>query len=117
MISRKFLEKMKENLLAQKQNLVKRAPQTADIDVDGDETDEIQGNLIIEIENQLNTRDLLKINQINDALRRINNNTYGVCEDCNDSIPEKRLSANPYFLTCVICAEEREVEQKQRKRS
>lgn len=117
MIKKKFLQQMRENLLTYKKELLIRASQVPDIDIDGDETDEIQGNLLIELANQLSSRDMIKINQINDALRRIDNNSYGVCEDCEDGIPEKRLLANPYFLTCVICAEERETEEKQRKRS
>jgi DnaK suppressor protein len=42
------------------------------------------------------------------ALEKMDNNEYGLCDDCGDEIPEKRLSINPYFLTCVGCAEERE---------
>lgn len=116
MINEEFLEKMRENLLAQKKELLIKTRQITDIDVDGDETDEIQGNLIIEIAKQLCNRDIIKINQINGALHRITASTYGVCEECQDDIPEKRLLANPYFMTCVICAEEKEMEGKQRRR-
>lgn len=107
---------MKENLLTQKKDLLIKASQKPDIDTDGDETDEIQANLLIELANQLSTRDIAKIKLIDDALHKIEKDTYGICESCEEDIPEKRLLANSCFLICVLCAEEKEAEEKQRKR-
>lgn len=115
-MNKNFLKKMKETLLTQKKELVNKSGQTIDIDTDGDEIDEIQGNLLLELHNQLNTRDITKVKSIDSALSRIENGTYGTCQDCEEDIPEKRLSSNPYFLTCVGCAEDREIEEKQRKK-
>jgi DnaK suppressor protein len=112
-----FLQKMKENLLSQKRDITLRSSQSTDIDTEGDETDEIQANMIMELVNRLSSRDNFRITRINDALQKIAANTYGLCEDCGENIPEKRLLANPHFLTCVACAEDRELEEKQRKRS
>ena len=117
MLNKTFLQKMKESLLSQKHILLAKSTQEQDIDTDGDEIDEIQGNMLIELNNQLNTRNNIKLAQIDDALERMDSNTYGICEDCDEAIPEKRLLANPYFLICVSCAEDREAEEKQRKRS
>jgi DnaK suppressor protein len=114
-INKVFLQKMKETLLSQKRELIIKSTRAVDIDTDGDETDEIQGNMLIELMNQLSTRDSSKLSQIEDALQRIEDSTYGLCQDCEDPIPNKRLLANPYFLTCVTCAEEREMEEKQRR--
>lgn len=107
-----FAQKMKENLLVQKQTLEAKSSQTVDIDVDGDEIDEIQGSLILDLATQLNTRDLAKLRLVESALQRIEDQTYGLCQDCENKIPEARLLANPHFLTCVSCAEEREREDK-----
>lgn len=106
-MKKRFLTKMKETLLSQKQSLLEKQTDMH-VDVDGDETDEIQGNMLLEISNQLNSRDLSKLSQIEDALRKIADNHYGICEDCGEDIPEGRLLINPYFLTCVFCAEGRE---------
>jgi DnaK suppressor protein len=116
MLSKAFLKKTKEKLLSERNELTEKSTQRPDIDTDGDETDEIQGNQLIELQNQLNTRNHNKLIQISDALKRIEDKTYGICQDCEDDIPEKRLSVNPHFLICVACAEEREKETK-RKRS
>jgi DnaK suppressor protein len=112
-----FIEKMKETLMAQKSAILVKSRQEHDIDSDGDETDEIQANQLIEMHNQLGTRDFIKLAEIDSALKRISESTYGICEDCEEPIPEKRLAVNPYFLTCVSCAEEREFEARQKKRS
>lgn len=116
MSSKTFLKKIKEKLLQERQDIVDRAKQRPDIDTDGDETDEIQGNLIIQMQNHLDTRDAAKLHQITEALNRIEEKNYGICQECEEEIPEKRLLANPYFTLCVACAEERETESKQRKR-
>ena len=116
MFSKTFLKKIKEQLLREREELSERPLQRADIDTDGDETDEVQGNMLIELENAFNSRKSKKLSQINDALQKITDKSYGVCQDCEEDIPEKRLSLNPYFTICVACAEEREAETKQRKR-
>ena len=38
------------------------------------------------------------------ALERIDQGTYGRCEECNTEIPEARLRALPYARYCVECA-------------
>jgi DnaK suppressor protein len=115
-MNKSFLKKMKETLLVQKQEILNQTTREIDVDTDGDETDEIQANILIGLTNQLNTRNAAKLLQIESALKRIEDKSYGLCQDCNESIPEKRLLSNPYFQTCVSCAEEREAEEKQRKK-
>lgn len=116
-ISKTFLKKITDKLLQQKQELSAVGYSPSDVDTDGDETDSIQGNMLIELNNQLTTRNAAKLAQINSALKRLEDNVYGICEECEEQIPEKRLLVNPYFLTCVACAEAREAEEKQRRRS
>jgi len=46
--------------------------------------------------------------EINDALRRIEEGTYGICEGRGESIPKARLNAIPWARYCVACAELKE---------
>lgn len=118
MLSKTFIKKIKEILVKERKDLLSKTKIDTDIepvDLDGDETDEIQGALLIEMQNKIATRKAEKVAQIDGALKKIEDSIYGVCEDCDGNIPEKRLSANPYFLTCVSCAEDRELELKQRR--
>jgi len=116
MLAKSFIKKTKENLEKERAEILNRSNNRIDIDVDGDETDEVQGNVIIEIQNQLQFRDRVKLSLIESALKRIDDQEYGLCLDCGDKILEKRLLINPHTLMCISCAESREVEEKQRKR-
>ncbi len=48
-------------------------------------------------------RETLK--QVDEALHRIDDGTYGVCEVCGGKIPKRRLQVMPYASMCVKCAE------------
>ena len=113
-MNKTFLTKMKALLLSQRQELLQQAGQEVTVDTEGDETDEIQGHMLMDIANQLGSRNAVKLNQIQVALKRIEDKTYGLCQDCEESIPEKRLLANPYAQLCVSCAEDREAEEKRK---
>ncbi|MGL6194062.1 MAG: TraR/DksA family transcriptional regulator [Thermoguttaceae bacterium] len=45
---------------------------------------------------------------VDEALKRIDDETYGDCEDCGKAIPKARLNAIPYASKCVKCASESE---------
>jgi len=46
--------------------------------------------------------------EVNDALRRLYNGAYGVCEMCEKPISRARLEAMPYVRMCVSCKEKEE---------
>jgi RNA polymerase-binding protein DksA len=48
------------------------------------------------------------LNRINDALEKIDANTYGLCELCEKKINKTRLKAVPYAELCVPCQEKQE---------
>ena len=54
------------------------------------------------------------LNMIDDALRKIKEGTYGVCENCSKAIPQKRLMAMPYARLCIKCQEEEEKQKRRR---
>jgi len=43
--------------------------------------------------------------EVDNALSRIENGTFGVCEECGTTIPTERLEILPYVRYCVPCAE------------
>ena len=45
--------------------------------------------------------------KVQQALVRIENGTYGICTNCGQPIPEKRLEAIPWASLCVSCEQER----------
>jgi RNA polymerase-binding transcription factor len=47
---------------------------------------------------------LERLEQINDALQRIDDGTWGLCSTCGKQIDERRLDADSAVLTCIECA-------------
>lgn len=46
-----------------------------------------------------------RLGDVNKALSKIENGSYGTCEVCNAQIEEDRLGANPSAKTCKVCME------------
>ena len=46
--------------------------------------------------------------ELEDALKRIDEGTYGFCEDCKSIISKTRLNAVPYAKFCLKCQEKKE---------
>lgn len=48
------------------------------------------------------------VEEIDDALSRMDEGSYGICEVCGRPIPVARLEVMPYARTCAGCAAEQE---------
>ena len=68
-----------------------------------DEVDVIQINEDREM--NFATRSLLveRANRLAEALERLRDGEYGVCQECNEAIAPARLKAMPEVMTCVRC--------------
>ena len=63
----------------------------------------------------LNDREREKLHAIDEALQRIKDKTYGICESCEGEIHLGRLKVLPFTRLCVKCQEETEKENKRQK--
>lgn len=65
---------------------------------------------------QLRIRDRERklINKIEESLRKIDQGTFGICEDCGQEISEDRLLARPFTSQCIRCKTEMEEREKRR---
>jgi len=61
-----------------------------------------------EIASQLAQLEARELSQIERAIARMKQGTYGLCEHCQTKIPVARLNALPYSTTCVDCQREME---------
>ena len=50
-----------------------------------------------------------EIREIDEALERVRDKTFGICEDCEIEISEKRLAAVPFAKFCVECQAKHEL--------
>ena len=48
------------------------------------------------------------LDQIEAAIERIEDGSYGKCETCGVKVPKSRLDAIPYAALCVRCASQQE---------
>lgn len=49
-----------------------------------------------------------ELTRIDETLAKIENGTYGICNDCGEPIGEERLKVMPYAVYCVRCKERHE---------
>jgi len=64
----------------------------------------------------LTDRDREKLQAIDDALARVDDGSYGICESCESEIAEGRLEALPFTRLCINCQADREKEAKSMRR-
>lgn len=57
-----------------------------------------------------------KIRLLNEALRKIYNGTFGICDMCGENIKETRLEIIPYASYCIECMEKMEDKNRRKRR-
>jgi RNA polymerase-binding transcription factor len=61
---------------------------------------------------RIRDRESKLINKINNALERIDDGTYGICDTCGDKISIERLKARPVTTLCIECKTRQETFEK-----
>jgi len=109
----KNIEKMKAVLLERRGNLLQGVEhnlsyQSSPGTSKGDSSDLAANALDSDTAMQLAESGSSELAQIDEALKKIDEDTYGQCEACNAEIPWGRLEAVPYATLCVACKERQE---------
>lgn len=73
-----------------------------------DFTDQATLESDIDMNIHIKERDSKLIIKIMKALERIDDGTYGVCDECEEEISEKRMEARPVTTVCINCKREQE---------
>lgn len=63
---------------------------------------------------RIRDRERKLISKIRDALDKIEEGTFGICEQCGEEISAKRLEARPVTTLCIECKTKQENEEKVR---
>ncbi|MGH7913518.1 MAG: TraR/DksA family transcriptional regulator [Candidatus Binataceae bacterium] len=119
---KKFLAKMREQLGEMKTKLLSgmdselRAEREGNKDEGMDTYDLASEERDREINFILSDRERVKIKQIDDALGRLDEGSYGMCESCGLEVGEERLQALPFTRLCRDCQQEQEKEAKSQRR-
>ena len=61
---------------------------------------------------RIKDRERKLVGKVLDALKKIGDGSYGVCESCGDDIGIKRLKARPVTSYCINCKSEMEAEER-----
>ena len=109
-----MLEETKRQALREMQGRVKE--ETEGVKDEGRDTYDLASDeRDREINFILNDREREKLLAIDEALQRIKDKTYGICESCEGEIHLGRLKVLPFTRLCVKCQEENEKESKRQK--
>ena len=64
---------------------------------------------------RIRDRERKLVTKIDEALRRIEDGTYGYCEKCEEAIGVERLKARPVTTLCIDCKSAQEAEEKRQR--
>jgi DnaK suppressor protein len=78
-----------------------------------DPTDRATAESNRNFELRIRDRERKLLAKIKEALERLENGTYGICENCDDEISIKRLEARPVTTLCVKCKTAQEKHEKE----
>ena len=107
---------IKKKLLSQREVLLREAetalnilPGTINFPDMGDQaTAEADRDFML----RLRDRERMLLKKIDEAVERIDNHTFGICESCSNEIGIKRLEARPVTTYCIDCKTRQEEEER-----
>ena len=108
------LKKFKALLTEKRDEIVKKAKQTLEEDMTldandlPDEMDLASSEYLQSFTFRLRGREKTFLDKINKALAKIEDGSFGVCEECSEEISIKRLEARPETTLCIRCKEDQE---------
>ena len=103
------LERFRKTLLKTREGILNKAKKLKEdsytLGTDGiqDMADAASNSYNADILMSISDNDLNLLKDIDNALDKIKNGTYGICEECDEKINEKRLEANPVARYCISC--------------
>lgn len=106
-------KELRESLLKTRESLIKEIKVKARTESDdtiktevGDIYDLASNERDRELNLLISDRDREKLLQIEDAIKRIDDGSYGTCVECESPIPKERLVIMPFARLCVNCQAE-----------
>lgn len=117
-MSKAQLSKFKKLLEDKRDDIIKKAKETLEEDMTldtndlPDEMDLASSEYLQSFTFRLRGREKSFLDKINKGLDRIENQSFGVCEECADEISVKRLEARPETTLCIRCKEDQERAEK-----
>ena len=108
------LEKIKKKLVEEKYKILSKLQKDKEEENNrgrqsvGDDADHAAALGEENLRSALSAMEIQRLRAIENALQRIEEGTYGYCEECGEPIEEGRLLAKPFAVLCVRCQEKKE---------
>ena len=108
------LKKFKTLLTEKRDEIIKKAKQTLEEDMAldandlPDEMDLASSEYLQSFTFRLRGREKVFLDKIEKALAKIEDGSFGTCEECGEEIQVKRLEARPETTLCIRCKEDQE---------
>ena len=112
--AKKTLAKMKKDIFKEIDAGIKEGSSKDSTEYRGDNYDIASSERDRELMYMLGDRERKKVREIDNALLKIKEGTYGVCDECGEPISKKRLKIIPYSNLCINCQSRAEEEEKKR---
>lgn len=115
-MNKEKVEFYRKRLLKMRQDIMNKAKKLKEdsynLGTDGiqDMADAASNTYNADILMSISDNDLTILKDIDNALDKLSKKTYGICEECEEKISEKRLEANPAARYCITC--KRQMEEK-----
>ncbi|MFO0663626.1 MAG: TraR/DksA C4-type zinc finger protein [Polyangiaceae bacterium] len=112
------MKKFKTLLTEKRDEIIKKAKQTLEEDMSldsndlPDEMDLASSEYLQSFTFRLRGREKSFLDKIERALKKIEEGTFGTCEECEEEISVKRLEARPETTLCIRCKEDQERKEK-----
>lgn len=108
------LREVEERLLQDRSEVLKTITNREAIQIEraSDTLDEIQNASLRDLAVRHLDLEAQRLRAIEKALQRIRDGVYGICEECEEEINPKRLTALPSAALCVRCQERQEALRK-----
>jgi len=116
-MEKETLDRFREQLLAMRAEIIRDVEETlsemsTQVGNVPDPTDRATLESDRNFELRIRGRERKLLDKIEEALERIDNGTYGICEECGEDIGVKRLEARPVAKFCIDC----KIRQEQREK-
>ena len=102
----------RENLLAEVNKTISGLNQSQDKEELADFTDQSTMEFNRSFHLKMKERERKLLIKIEKALDKIKDGSFGICEECEKEIGEKRLQARPVVTLCIECKTEQERQEK-----
>jgi DnaK suppressor protein len=113
-VKKKDLERFRKLLASERNRILQNAIHMADrnVTIDADDVPDIvdlaTSDLSLNLNVEIRERERHLLGKIDVALAKIDDGSFGICDDCGEAIAPRRLEARPVTTLCIKCKEEEE---------